>query len=413
MNDANADDRNRGKWNNIAWIVLNLIITISISQFLSFMLCLTGVFSQSLSQFHNINTPTIQNAISYSLLTIFYLPLFLVQKIILRKPWNTPWYIYPLISLCDSIANYLVVKAYAYTSITSVQLLDCLSIPNVLVLSFIFLRRKYVLVHFVGVILCVIGVIVVIVGEAKFSNETMSFDTKAVLGDLLCIAGSVCYAISNVSQEFVILRLGKQQQVQVNAADDTSQLQNEATDAVPDADENSPIHSPITEKSETNTLTTRQKVISLLDNMVEYLALTGFFGVIYSLMITAIIERQEVFIYTHKQPVNVYLYLGGFALSMFGFSTFVPVLLFRASATFMNLSFLSSDLWALIVSLVLFGGRGVTWYWASATVLVVAGIVVYHLRGDGYRPEEKLPVNNDDSQEIETQESTPNTPQDI
>ena len=57
---------------------------------------------------------------------------------LVRKSW-----FYFLVSLVDVEANYLVVKAYQYTSITSVMLLDSFTIPCVMLLSFIFLGSRY------------------------------------------------------------------------------------------------------------------------------------------------------------------------------------------------------------------------------------------------------------------------------
>jgi hypothetical protein len=49
---------------------------------------------------------------------------------------------YALLAVADVEANYFVVKAYSYTSITSVMLLDCFTIPCVMVLSYFFLKAK-------------------------------------------------------------------------------------------------------------------------------------------------------------------------------------------------------------------------------------------------------------------------------
>lgn len=46
-------------------------------------------------------------------------------------------YIYLLLAFLDVEANFLVTKAYQYTSITSVTLLDCFTIPAVMVLSWV------------------------------------------------------------------------------------------------------------------------------------------------------------------------------------------------------------------------------------------------------------------------------------
>ncbi|KAH0884583.1 hypothetical protein HID58_060679, partial [Brassica napus] len=75
------------------------------------------------------------------------------------------WYHYCLFALADVEANFLVVKANQYTSITSVMLLDCWAIPCVLVLTFVFLKTKYSSMKITGVALCILGVVMVV-----FSN---------------------------------------------------------------------------------------------------------------------------------------------------------------------------------------------------------------------------------------------------
>ncbi|KAB7501501.1 Solute carrier family 35 member F1, partial [Armadillidium nasatum] len=65
---------------------------------------------------------------------------------------------YFLLAVVDVEANYLVLRAYQYTSVTSVQLLDCFVVPVVLALSWLFLKVRYKLVHVLGVGLCLLGV---------------------------------------------------------------------------------------------------------------------------------------------------------------------------------------------------------------------------------------------------------------
>lgn len=52
------------------------------------------------------------------------------------------WWRYALLSIADVEANYFVVLAYQYTSITSVMLIDCFTIPCVMLLSRCFLHVK-------------------------------------------------------------------------------------------------------------------------------------------------------------------------------------------------------------------------------------------------------------------------------
>jgi hypothetical protein len=53
-----------------------------------------------------------------------------------------PWWQYALLAVADVEGNFLVVSAYKYTSISSAMLLDCFTIPVVMLLSSIVLHAK-------------------------------------------------------------------------------------------------------------------------------------------------------------------------------------------------------------------------------------------------------------------------------
>ncbi|MGH0149803.1 UNVERIFIED_CONTAM: hypothetical protein FKN15_016116 [Acipenser sinensis] len=63
-----------------------------------------------------------------------------------------------LLGIVDVEANYMVVKAYQYTTLTSVQLLDCFVIPVLMALSWFILRTRYRVIHYVAVCICLLGV---------------------------------------------------------------------------------------------------------------------------------------------------------------------------------------------------------------------------------------------------------------
>lgn len=95
------------------------------------------------------------------------------------------WWRYGLIALADVEANYTLVKAYQYTTLTSIQvrahhffywealsehfpiaqceapafqLLDCFVIPVLMVLSWFILKARYRAMHYVAVVICLLGV---------------------------------------------------------------------------------------------------------------------------------------------------------------------------------------------------------------------------------------------------------------
>lgn len=148
----------------------------------------------------------------------------------------------------DSVLILLaVVKAYQYTSITSVMLLDCWSIPCVMLLTWLFLKTKYILRKIIGVLICVAGLVAVIFSDVHAGDRAgsivsynalsyLSFPlyrflyhillsetfylimfcvlhvsralivnffaggSNPIKGDALVIAGATLYAISNVSE---------------------------------------------------------------------------------------------------------------------------------------------------------------------------------------------------------------------
>ncbi len=90
-------------------------------QVLALLLTGTGVFSELLAG-AGADIPCFQSLCNYLLLTLFWF------RTGLRRPEVAIWK-YFVVALCDVEGNYLLVMAYQYTTITSVQLLDCFTIP--------------------------------------------------------------------------------------------------------------------------------------------------------------------------------------------------------------------------------------------------------------------------------------------
>lgn len=63
------------------------------------------------------------------------------------------------------LALYAVIKAYQYTSVTSVTLLDCWTVPWAILLTWIFLGTRYSLWQLCGGTLCVLGLSLVLLSD--------------------------------------------------------------------------------------------------------------------------------------------------------------------------------------------------------------------------------------------------------
>lgn len=75
-------------------------------------------------------------------------------------------------SFFDDIFWCAVVKAYQYTSITSIMLLDCWSIPSVIFLTWFFLKTKYRFRKAIGVAICVVGLVVVVFSDVHAKDRS-------------------------------------------------------------------------------------------------------------------------------------------------------------------------------------------------------------------------------------------------
>lgn len=95
---------------------------------------------------------------------------------------------YFLLAVVDVEANYLIVYAYQFTNLTSIQLLNCFTIPVVMLLSWCFLSVRYVVSHIIGVAICLLGVALIIYADAAardgLDGGVFHFLTSLVKRDL-------------------------------------------------------------------------------------------------------------------------------------------------------------------------------------------------------------------------------------
>ncbi|TSP57601.1 Solute carrier family 35 member F2 [Bagarius yarrelli] len=100
-----------------------LLLTLALGQVLSLLICGIGLTSKYLSTDYHANTPVFQCFLNYILLFLVYTTTLAVRQgeenllAILKRRW---WK-YMILGVIDIEANYLVIKAYQYTTLTSVQ----------------------------------------------------------------------------------------------------------------------------------------------------------------------------------------------------------------------------------------------------------------------------------------------------
>jgi solute carrier family 35 protein F1/2 len=168
-----------------------------------------------------------QSLLNYVLLLIYLIPYIRrIGWLGFKQTIREKWWMYICLAVCDVEANFLVVLAYQYTSLSSVMLLDCFSIPCVMILgiissspffffSFFFLvgrlllQRRFRWTQIFGVLCCLGGLVALVLADYLFQSFGQSAPSNPVLGDMLCLAGALLYAVSNTGQEVSVTTASK------------------------------------------------------------------------------------------------------------------------------------------------------------------------------------------------------------
>ncbi|RZC76220.1 hypothetical protein C5167_000316 [Papaver somniferum] len=161
--------------------MLGVIFVLFLGQLVSTNLAVNS-FTSSLLANHSVNAPLTQVLLCYTLLALVYTPIVLYR----RQKLAVPWYWYLLLGFIDVQGNLCVVKAYRYSSITSVMLLDCWTTPWAMILTWIFIGTRYSICQFFGAAICMAGLCLVVFSD---SVGGASGGKHPLLGDGLVIAG--------------------------------------------------------------------------------------------------------------------------------------------------------------------------------------------------------------------------------
>ncbi|KAG0227537.1 hypothetical protein BGW42_002896 [Actinomortierella wolfii] len=294
------------------------MVILALGQLLSLCITATSVMTTKLSE-NQVSIPTTQSFLNYFVLGVVYTSITIYKKGF--RGWlhimrRRAGY-YMIFAVVDVEANYFMVKAYSYTSLLSAMLLDSWTIPCVVLLSVFFLKMRFVRYHYLGVFICMVGMALLIWSDMMAGKDYPGIDY--VKGDLFCLLGATLYAVSNVYQEFLV----------------------------------------------------RQTP------MYEVIGQMGMWATVLNGVQLAILERTEL--QRIEWNGSIVGYIIGFDIAMFILYSVSPILLRRASATFFNLSLLTSDFYTLIFGIILFKAE-IQKLYPVAYVLIISGIIVYNIK---------------------------------
>ena len=270
-----------------------------------------------------------------------------ISNCFLNLNLRTPWYYYLLLSCLDVGPNYMTLLAMKNTSFTSATLLGSLTIPSTMIFCRLLLGKRYRSMHYIGVILCMVGgCITVFTDKISIMSSTGEIPhPHSYGGDIFAILASLGYGVGDACSEFWVKHVDRK----------------------------------------------------------EYLGMLGLFGAIWTLVVFLVYERDEVLnvfasdTKTMIQTVGVILW---YNVSLVAYYVFQSIFLMGSDATLLNLSLQTSNFWAIVLSIVIFGEAPDIHLYASL-FMVLSGVFVYEFYGNAI--DTRLEASNDSI----TNESSP------
>ena len=165
-----------------------------VGQWLSFSLAASSAANSSLHLNCDIAVPAFSTLLFFVLLSLFLIPLYIrgekwktlqTEGLLRGKEIDTPQYsffcgtfslfapvyAYCLIGLFDGAADYVNVLSSKYTTLTSITVFNALSVPSAMVLSSIFMGRRYRAIHLLGALVCIAGVAIDVLMDYDADNN--------------------------------------------------------------------------------------------------------------------------------------------------------------------------------------------------------------------------------------------------
>ncbi|EON68327.1 hypothetical protein W97_07585 [Coniosporium apollinis CBS 100218] len=294
------------------WIVLVL------GQILALCITSTNTFSALLAG-KGTSIPAFQTLFNYILLNLVYTSITIYRyglkgwmQLLYKDGWK-----YFILSFLDVEGNYFFVLGYRYTTILSAQLINFWAIVVVVAISLIFLKVRYHLTQYLGILVCCAGMGILLASD-HITGSNGGEAANQLKGDLFILLGATFYGLSNCFEEFLVSKR----------------------------------------------------------HMYEVVGQIGFWGTIIIGVQAAIFDRGSF--QTAVWDGQVGGYLVGYTLILSLFYSLAPLVFRLASAAFFNISLLTGNFWGVVIGTEVFG-LSVHWMYPIAFVLIILGLFVYFM----------------------------------
>lgn len=202
-------------------------------------------------------------------------------------------------------------------SMSSVMLANCLCVPCVMLMSRLLYHFKYRYMHYMGVGIALCGMGMIVLADRL---EPQSQFPHASFGDMLALCGAMMFSLCNVGEEILVHEFGRNR---------------------------------------------------LLANL-------GLWGSVLCAVQALALEGNEWgTLMEHSRSSGwIILCFAGFVLCMFLVYTLIPVFYKMSSAVVFNMSLMTSNVYGVALSVIVFSSSPSLLYWIGF-VIILCGLVLY------------------------------------
>ena len=180
-----------------------IITSLLFGQLLSLLCVGSGYFTQYIENQKKLSIPLLLNATYYFFVFILY------GCIILKLKIKKPKWIFIILSILDSQANYINMYVFSFINFNYPYIINVLSnMWSVIFTAILIKKYKYLKNHMIGIAICIIGILLSFIGTFESFNKFLEMFIKfndQILGLILCIITSVLYGLNAVLQEKFLL----------------------------------------------------------------------------------------------------------------------------------------------------------------------------------------------------------------
>ena len=355
--------------------LLSYVVPVLLGQILAVQMAFATFFSSALEE-RGFQFPAFQNMPVYMLLSLC---LFLSNR-----PSIPIWY-YLILGFLDFEANFFIVSALGLlpsdlSRMTTIQILNSSTVPFVVLLSWVVLRKRFGWKAIGGMLVAVFGLAMVI-GSEIYSHGTELVGKGVTFG----LIAAFLYALCNCSEEWVLKRgaslgeagnLGKTDEGSVG--------------------EEGPIENPAMSKQPNSASPSDSGVISISDPQkptklapsalftASSLAMLGFMGLggfLTSFVQSMIIVRENIYNwwFSSANISSAIGFLAGYISVMTSFYLLLAGFLTKYDATFFNISILTAGVYSALIESIKKGELAFSYVYAIGFCMTLIGSGIYHM----------------------------------